>query len=144
MNPLDEKIRERARREDCPVPEGFDRRLQARLAALPEQKRVRPRRLYRGLIAAAAAAALCVAGVAAGPKLVRLAEQGVEGFHNLARQVEPQPFSAEVGASVTDKGYTLKVEGIGWTTPFSPCTTPLPARRHPCAGRGSPAPRPGP
>ncbi|WP_186564186.1 DUF4179 domain-containing protein [Lawsonibacter celer] len=113
MNPLDEKIRERARREDCPVPEGFDRRLQARLAALPEQKRVRPRRLYRGLIAAAAAAALCVAGVAAGPKLVRLAEQGVEGFHNLARQVEPQPFSAEVGASVTDKGYTLKVEGIG-------------------------------
>ncbi len=36
MNRLDERLKERARREDCPVPQGFDGRMDAILEGLPE------------------------------------------------------------------------------------------------------------
>mgnify|MGYP003259685573 CR=1 FL=1 len=39
MNRLDERLKERARREDCPVPQGFDGRMNAILEGLPEGRR---------------------------------------------------------------------------------------------------------
>ena len=41
MNRLDEWLKERARREDCPVPQGFDGRMDAILEGLPDGRRMR-------------------------------------------------------------------------------------------------------
>ena len=111
MNRLDERLKERARREDCPVPQGFDGRMDAILEGLPEgRRRPSPRRLRRWAAAGVLAAALCVGGVAAASGVLELiARPG--GFGGAAEGF--QPYSAEVGASVTDQGYTLTLEGIG-------------------------------
>ena len=37
MNEFDKRMRARARAEDCPVPEGFDGRLEGLLEELPER-----------------------------------------------------------------------------------------------------------
>ena len=64
MNRLDERLKERARREDCPVPQGFDGRMDAILEGLPEgRKKPGPRRLRRWAVAGVLAAALCVGGI---------------------------------------------------------------------------------
>ena len=111
MNRLDEWLKERARREDCPVPQGFDGRMDAILEGLPEGRRKPgPRRLRRWVVAGVLAAALCVGGVAAASGALELiARPG--GFGGTAEGF--QPYSAEVGASVTDQGYTLTLDGIG-------------------------------
>ena len=111
MNEFDKRMRARARAEDCPVPEGFDGRLEGLLEELPERQAARkPRRLRRTVVAAALAAALCVGGVAAASGVMELiARPG--GFGSTAEGF--QPYSAQVGASVTDQGYTLSLDGIG-------------------------------
>lgn len=111
MNRLDEWLKERARREDCPIPQGFDGRMDAILEGLPEGRRKPgPRRLRRWAVAGVLAAALCVGGVAAASGALELiARPG--GFGGTAEGF--QPYSAEVGASVTDQGYTLTLDGIG-------------------------------
>lgn len=111
MNRLDERLKERARREDCPIPQGFDGRMDAILEGLPEGRRKPgPRRLRRWAVAGVLAAALCVGGVAAASGALELiARPG--GFGGTAEGF--QPYSAEVGASVTDQGYTLTLDGIG-------------------------------
>lgn len=111
MNEFDKRMRARARAEDCPVPEGFDGRLEGLLEELPERQAARkPRRLRRTVVAAALAAALCVGGVAAASGVMELiARPG--GFGSAAEGF--QPYSAQVGASVTDQGYTLSLDGIG-------------------------------
>lgn len=111
MNRLDERLKERARREDCPIPQGFDGRMDAILEGLPEgRKKPGPRRLRRWAVAGVLAAALCVGGVAAASGALELiARPG--GFGGTAEGF--QPYSAEVGASVTDQGYTLTLDGIG-------------------------------
>lgn len=111
MNEFDKRMRARASAEDCPVPEGFDGRLEGLLEELPERQAARkPRRLRRTVVAAALAAALCVGGVAAASGVMELiARPG--GFGSTAEGF--QPYSAQVGASVTDQGYTLSLDGIG-------------------------------
>ena len=111
MNEFDKRMRARARAEDCPIPAGFDGRLEGRLEELPERQAARkPRRLRRTVVAAALAAALCVGGVAAASGVMELiARPG--GFGSAAEGF--QPYSAQVGASVTDQGYTLSLDGIG-------------------------------
>ena len=75
MNRLDEWLKERARREDCPVPQGFDGRMDAILEGLPEGRRKPgPRRLRRWVVAGVLAAALCVGGVAAASGALQQAE----------------------------------------------------------------------
>lgn len=66
-NTYDERLKRRAQSEDCPVPAGFDERLYARLAALPERAENPPRRRFyrRTLALAAAAAAFATVAVAA-------------------------------------------------------------------------------
>ena len=111
MNEFDKRMRARAATEDCPLPAGFDGRLDALLEELPERQAARkPRRLRRTVVAAALAAALCVGGVAAAPGVMELiARPG--GFGSAEEGF--QPYSAQVGASVTDQGYTLSLDGIG-------------------------------
>ena len=111
MNEFDKRMRTRARAEDCPIPAGFDGRLEGLLEELPERQAARkPRRLRRTVVAAALAAALCVGGVAAASGVMELiARPG--GFGSAAEGF--QPYSAQVGASVTDQGYTLSLDGIG-------------------------------
>ena len=111
MNEFDKRMRARAGAEDCPIPAGFDGRLEGLLEELPERQAARkPRRLRRTVVAAALAAALCVGGVAAASGVMELiARPG--GFGSAAEGF--QPYSAQVGASVTDQGYTLSLDGIG-------------------------------
>ena len=111
MNEFDKRMRARASAEDCPIPAGFDGRLETLLEELPERQAARkPRRLRRAVVAAALAAALCVGGVAAASGVMELiARPG--GFGSAAEGF--QPYSAQVGASVTDQGYTLSLDGIG-------------------------------
>ena len=111
MNEFDKRMRARAGAEDCPIPAGFDGRLEGLLEELPERQAARkPRRLRRTVVAATLAAALCVGGVAAASGVMELiARPG--GFGSAAEGF--QPYSAQVGASVTDQGYTLSLDGIG-------------------------------
>ena len=111
MNEFDKRMRAWARAEDCPIPADFDGRLEGLLEELPERQAARkPRRLRRTVVAAALAAALCVGGVAAASGVMELiARPG--GFGSTAEGF--QPYSAQVGASVTDQGYTLSLDGIG-------------------------------
>ena len=116
MNEFDKRMRARAGAEDCPIPADFDGRLEGLLEELPERQAARkPRRLRRTVVAAALAAALCVGGVAAASGVMELiARPG--GFGSTAEGF--QPYSAQVGASVTDQGYTLSLDGIGMDEAF--------------------------
>ena len=116
MNEFDKRMRARASAEDCPIPADFDGRLEGLLEELPERQAARkPRRLRRTVVAAALAAALCVGGVAAASGVMELiARPG--GFGSAAEGF--QPYSAQVGASVTDQGYTLSLDGIGMDEAF--------------------------
>ena len=111
MNEFDKRMRARARAEDCPIPAGFDGRLEGLLEELPERQAARkPRRLRRTVVAAALAAALCVGGVAAASRGMEL--DGHPGGVGTKGE-ECQAHSPPAGASVTDQGYTLSLDGIG-------------------------------
>ncbi|OUQ84591.1 DUF4179 domain-containing protein [Flavonifractor sp. An10] len=118
MNEFDKRMRGRARAEDCPIPADFDGRLETLLETLPQQKTARrfsrPRKFVKHILVAALAAIFgtSVCGVfAASGYPVRPGGFGsaAEGF---------QPYSAQVGASVTDQGYTLSLDGIGMDEAF--------------------------
>ena len=67
FEPWDRELRERAKREDCPIPEEFDRRVQVRLEQLPERtggRRRRGRRRVVLIVAAVLALTACTAGAA--------------------------------------------------------------------------------
>ncbi len=67
MERFDETMRERARSQDCPLPEGFEDRLAERLEKLPERTAAkRPHILRAALIAAALCLALVGTAFAAG------------------------------------------------------------------------------
>lgn len=60
-NKWEADLRARAKREDCPIPEGFDRELAQRLAELPEKRSAPGRQRGRRLVLLAAAALLLMA-----------------------------------------------------------------------------------
>ena len=64
FDPWDRELRERAQREDCPIPEGFSARLEEQLERLPERSGGRKwgRRRILVLLAAALALTACTAG----------------------------------------------------------------------------------
>lgn len=65
MNGWDEQLKLRARREDCPLPQGFETRIQKELDRLPVQTRQQKRPLRRALwLAACLAAGLCLTAAA--------------------------------------------------------------------------------
>ncbi|MCI5927950.1 MAG: hypothetical protein MRZ73_05330 [Pseudoflavonifractor capillosus] len=79
MNEFDMRMKERARREDCPIPEGFDRRMDAALEQLPQAAPRRGGRFYRIV---AAAAVLCVLATAAGAVGAALRQTQVHFFQD--------------------------------------------------------------
>ena len=64
FDPWDRELRERAQREDCPIPEGFSARLEEQLERLPERSGGRKwgKRRILVLLAAALALTACTAG----------------------------------------------------------------------------------
>ena len=100
MKELDEKLRRMAREEDTPVPDGFDERLAARLAALPGGRR----RLSRGVRAALIAACLCVAvvgtTVAVSPPLRERLAEILGTFQPYAQEMEGVSYVSD-GIEVT-------------------------------------------
>ena len=64
FDPWDRELRERAKREDCPIPEGFSARLEEQLERLPERSGGRKwgKRRILVLLAAALALTACTAG----------------------------------------------------------------------------------
>lgn len=60
-NEWEADLRTRAKEEDCPIPESFDRELAQRLAELPEKRPVSGRRRGRRLVVLAASALLLMA-----------------------------------------------------------------------------------
>ena len=110
MNRLDERLKERARREDCPIPQGFDGRMDAILEGLPEGRgKPGPRRLRRWAVAGVLAAALCVGGVAAASGALELiARPG--GFGGTAGGVQPP--SPPGGGGGTPPGATCSLYPI--------------------------------
>ncbi|EDM97348.1 hypothetical protein BACCAP_04873, partial [Pseudoflavonifractor capillosus ATCC 29799] len=79
MNEFDMRMKERARREDCSIPEGFDRRMDAALEQLPQAAPRRGRRFYRIV---AAAAVLCVLATAAGAVGAALRQTQIHFFQD--------------------------------------------------------------
>lgn len=102
MNVFDERMRARAKTEDCPLPEGFGARLAGLVEELPEQRRrVRPR-VWRGvLIAAAVCVALTVSALALSPTLREALAATLGSFEPYAQTVE--------GVSATDQGIRISV-----------------------------------
>lgn len=87
--------------------------------AAQRQRSHRPVRLSRRAVCAAAvAAAVCIAGAAAAPTIIKIA-QGSIGFFSgpqddlrFAAQAEFEQFSSAVGASLTHDGVTLTIDNI--------------------------------
>lgn len=97
---FDERLRLRAKRQGCPVPEGFDARLETLLENLPEQRKGR-RPLGRSfLIAAALCAALAVTVFAASPGLREALDQFLGSS---------LPYTQEIESTTRDKGIEMKV-----------------------------------
>lgn len=101
MDEWDERLRVRARREDTPVPEGFDGRLSARLEALPRRRAAGLTRGRGLLLAAALCAALAVSALAVSPVLREQLAGALGGFRPYAQQVD--------GVSATDRGVRVTV-----------------------------------
>lgn len=104
MNEQDRSLRARARREDCPVPEGFDARLSAALETLPERSGGAGRRrgVGRGILAAAAVCAVMAASaLALSPSLRETVGALLGAFAPYAQNVE--------GVEAVDQGIRVKV-----------------------------------
>ena len=114
MSTFDERMKARAKSQDCPIPDGFDSRMETLLSGLPGlADRRRPRRFRRAVLAVAIAAALCAGGAVALPEL-RTLQYG--GFHGADEK--SQPYSVQVGDSVTSQGYTFRLDGVGLDEAF--------------------------
>ena len=106
MNAFDERMRARAKTEDCPLPEGFGARLAGLVEELPEElpeqrRRVRPR-VWRGaLIAAAVCVALTASALALSPTLREALAATLGSFEPYAQEVE--------GVSAIDQGIRISV-----------------------------------
>lgn len=89
MEQFDEKMKLRAIREDCPVPDGFYGRLQETLEELPPQKKRRKLGGVKGALVAAAACVLLVGtAFAASPGLREVLAEALGGFAPYAQAQE--------------------------------------------------------
>ena len=130
FDPWDRELRERAQREDCPIPEGFSARLEERMARLPARSEGRRGGRRRILVLRAAALALtaCTAGTvsialrqntirqgknegAGRWEVIKAEEAGeptpeVHVRENLPGDYEPLPLE-QVLENMSELGYTL-------------------------------------
>ena len=130
FDPWDRELRERAQREDCPIPEGFSTRLEEQLERLPERSGGRKwgKRRILVLLAAALALTACTAGTvsialrqntirqvknegAGRWEVIKAEEAGeptpeVHVRENLPRDYEPVPLE-QVLENMSQLGYSL-------------------------------------
>lgn len=100
---FDEKLRLRARTEDCPLPQGFQERLEEKIDEITEKaERPGKKRVFRTLLLAAAlCAALTVTALAASPTLRQALLAALGSF---------APYSQEIGGlSAVDQGIEVRV-----------------------------------
>ena len=118
---FDDRLKARAAHEDCPIPNSFDRRIDALTEALPPQSNAsRKRRPVRRMVVIGVAAALCLAG-AAGAGVIALTmhagqvsffEKNGEPPKTAALQNEYEKYNAAVGQSQTKDGQTLTIDNL--------------------------------
>ena len=116
---FDEKLKARAAREQSPIPEGFDSRMDALLDTLPPQVQpARKRRAPRLAVCIGIAAAMVVGAAAAAPAILKMAQGAVNYFQSgqesvyTPLQTEYERFNAAVGMRQTVDGVTLSIDNI--------------------------------
>mgnify|MGYP007033831946 CR=1 FL=1 len=93
MEQFDEKMKLRAVREDCPVPDGFYGRLQETLEELPPQRKRRKLGGAKGALVAAAACVLLVGtAFASSPALRDLLAEALGTFGPVAQEQESEVY----------------------------------------------------
>lgn len=117
MDLFDEKIKTYARREPVSVPEGFDARIEKKLAGLPAGKS-KTRAGFKVLLLASAFLVVTAVTAWASPAVQRMAHgliayfsPGQESAYSSQKEVF-QKYNSTVGAAVQDRGITLKIDNI--------------------------------
>lgn len=117
MDLFDEKIKTYARRETVSVPDGFDERIENKLAGLPARK-VKKSAPFKVLLVAAVFVVLSAVTVIASPDVQRMAQGFISYFSSgqesaySSQQEELQKYNSTVGTAVEDQGITLKIDNI--------------------------------
>ena len=116
---FDEKLKARAQREDSPIPEGFDERMDALLHDLPEQVTpIKKRRAPRTAVCIGVAAALVVGAAAAAPTMLEMARNAIgyfaqnSGSEYAEYQGKYEKYNAAVAMSDTNGDQTLTIDNI--------------------------------
>lgn len=116
---FDEKLKARAQREDCPIPDGFDARIDALLHDLPAQAApVKKRRPMRMAACIGIAAALVVGAAAAAPTVLEMARNAIgyftqnSGSEYAEYQGKYEKYNAAVGMSDTNGDQTLTIDNL--------------------------------
>lgn len=117
MDLFDQKIKTYARQEPVSVPEGFDQRIEKKLAELPVRK-VKKTMAFKVLLIAAVFLILSTVTALASPDIQRMA-QGIIAYFSpgqksvySSQQEELQKYNSAVGAVVQDQGITLKIDNV--------------------------------
>lgn len=116
---FDEKLKAHAAREQSPIPEDFDSRMDALLDTLPPQVQpARKRRAPRMAVCIGIAAAMVVGAAAAAPALLKMTQGTIDYFtqNNRSEYAEYQgkyeKYNAAVGMSDTNGDQTLTIDNI--------------------------------
>ena len=97
---FDEKLKARAAREQSPIPEDFDSRMDALLDTLPPQVQpARKRRAPRLAVCIGIAAAMVVGAAAAAPAILKMAQGAVNYFTRAARKADIPPCKPSTSGS---------------------------------------------
>lgn len=117
MDLFEQKIKTYARQEPVSVPEGFDERIEKKLAGLPVRK-VKKSTAFKVLLIAVVFLVLSTVTALASPAVQRMAQgiiayfsPGQESVYS-SQQKELQKYNSAVGAVVQDQGITLKIDNI--------------------------------
>ena len=116
---FDEKLKAHAAREQSPVPEVFDSRMDALLDTLPPQVQpARKRRAPRLAVCIGVAAAMVVGAAAAAPAVLEMAQNAIDYFDQNQHseyadyQGKYEQFNAAVGMSDTNGDQTLTIDNL--------------------------------
>ena len=116
---FDEKLKAHAAREQSPIPEDFDSRMDALLDTLPPQVQpARKRRAPRLAVCIGVAAAMVVGAAAAAPAVLEMAQNAIDYFDQNQHseyanyQGKYEQFNAAVGMSDTNGEQTLTIDNI--------------------------------
>jgi hypothetical protein len=117
MDLFDEKLKTDARQETVAVPDGFDERIDQKLAGLAAGKNKKSP-AFKVLLIAAAFLALSAVTVLASPAVQRMAQGIIAYFSSgqdsayASQKEELQKYSSVVDVAVQDQGITLKIDNI--------------------------------